>query len=304
MRGDWLRMKRMNEKGSTAIILCAAMTLLLAFAAYVTDIGIVYIEHTRLSKAIDSAVLAAALELPSDSQKAVDTAVSYLQKNNVDPVNAVITVGSDMKSIQIEESKEVKHLFAPIIGINKSTIKAKSKGIIAPLKATNGGVRPFAVEYFDYSYGAQVTLKTGAGDGYHGNYNAISLGGTGASVFETNAIYGYKGIISAGDYIDTETGDMSGATNDIASYINTEQSTFDNFQRNSIRLWTIPLVNTLIVNGKKEVLVKGFGEFYVEDVSKKYGKIEVTGRFIRFVTKGEIDTTITDMGAYGEKLVK
>ncbi|MDP4088803.1 MAG: Tad domain-containing protein [Bacillota bacterium] len=294
----------MNEKGSAAIILCAAVAVLFAVAAYVTDIGMVYIERTKLSNAIDSAVLAAALELPNDAQKARDTAASYLQKNNVDTGSSVITVSSDNKSIYIESVKDVKHLFAPVFGIKQSRIKEHSKGIVAPIRSLNGGVRPFAVEYFNYTYGNQIVLKNGAGAGYNGNYNAISLGGTGASNFENNALYGFKGTISVGDYIDTETGDMSGATNDIANYINSEQSTFTNYPRGSIRLWTIPMVNTMMVNGKKQVLVKGFGQFFVEAVKKNSGKIEITGRFVKYVTKGEIDTSITDMGTYGVKLVE
>lgn len=302
MSGDY--MKKLDDKGNVAIIVCLMITAILGFLAYVVDIGIVYSEKEKLSNAIDSAALAATLELPNDDTKARTVAADYLEKNGVDPNNALITISGDHKKIQIEDTKNIKHLFAPIIGINDSNVHSKTKAIIAPAKSVNGGIRPFAVVAFDYSYGTLVTLKEGAGDGYHGNYGAVALGGQGANVFESNALYGYHGTISAGDYIDTEPGNMAGAANAVKNYISAEHSTFDNFPRDSIRVWTIPLVNTLQVDGRKQIQVKGFANFYVEDVANKSGKIEISGRFIKYVINGTVDETLNDTGAYCAKLTK
>jgi hypothetical protein len=296
--------RKLDDKGNVAIILCLVFTVLLGFTAYVVDIGLVYVEKVKLSNAIDSAVLAASLELPTDATKARDVAIEYLQKNNVDPNKVIITISTDNRSIQMNGVKSVNHIFSPIIGIDNSNINASTKAIIAPIKSVAGGIRPFAVEVFDFSYGDVVILKEGAGDGYHGNYGAVALGGRGANVFESNAIYGYSGTLTVGDMIDTEPGNMSGATNGIKNYINSESSSFINFERDSIRLWAIPLVNSLNVNGRKEVLVVGFAEFYVEGITKNKGKSEIQGRFIRYVTNGEIDVEQSDTGIYGAKLVK
>ncbi|MCX7695656.1 MAG: hypothetical protein N2Z71_08125, partial [Caloramator sp.] len=115
-------------------------------------------------------------------------------------------------------------------------------------------------------------------------------------------MYGYDGVINVGDLLDTEPGNMAGVVNDLKNYINSETSTFETFQRDSIRLWTIPLVNTMEVNGRKKVLVVGFAQFYVENIDKKSGKAEITGRFIKYVTKAEIDMSLKDTGVYGVKL--
>lgn len=297
-------MKKLKEKGNISIILAILITGLLGFTSYVVDIGLVYAEKIKLTNAIDSAALAAVQELPGSDAFARAIAIDYLSKNNVLQSEVVITIASDHKSIQIVGVKNVKHLFAQIIGINSNNINASTKAIVAPIKSVSSGIRPFAVEIFPFSYGGIVTLKEGGGDGYNGNYGAVALGGTGANVFKNNAIYGYNGTISAGDYIDTETGNMSGATNAIINYINSEQSTFNNFPKNSIRLWTIPLVNTLQVNGRSQVLVAGFGQFYVESVGNNSGKMEMVGRFIKYVRNGTVDTTLNDTGAYGSKLSK
>ncbi|NSW89701.1 MAG: pilus assembly protein [Firmicutes bacterium] len=297
-------MKIFDDKGSAAIILCLLFTALLGFTAYVIDIGLVYAEKIKLANALDSAALAAILELPDDSEKARAVAIDYLEKNNVDPDSTVITIGSDQKSIEIKGVKNVKHLFGPVVKINSSDVNVTTKAIIGPAKSVKGGIRPFAVEIFDYSYGSLVILKENAGDGYKGNYGAVALGGKGANVFKENALYGYSGTISVGDLIETETGNMAGAANAIKNYINSEHSSFDNFSRNSVRLWTVPLVDTLETNGRGQISVIGFGQFYVEDIVQKSGKIEIIGRFVRYVANAVIDMTLNDTGVYGAKLIK
>lgn len=292
------------KKGSVTIVMAVAIVVLCAVAAYVVDIGLVYAERIRLSNAMDAAALAGVVELPGSSTDAVTVAKEYLVKNGVNPDSATITVNSENSMITVTGNKQVNHLFAPVIGIDTSTVDATAKAKIGPIKTTTGNLRPFGVEMFDFTYGDKVTLKQGAGDSYSGNYNVIALGGTGASTFEENALYGYDGDVSIGDYIDTEPGNMSGVTNTISNYINSETSTFENFEADSIRLWTIPLVTTMEVNGRKVVLVEGFAQFYVESTQKKSGSLEITGKFVRFVSSGEIDDTIVDTGAYGVKLVK
>ncbi len=297
-------MRKLNKKGNVAIIVCLIIGAMFGFTAYVVDIGLVYIEKTRLTDAIDSAVLAAALELPQNPTNARAVALEFLQKNNVDTSRAVIGISADNKSIEIDDVSNVKHIFAPIIGINSSNVSFSSKAQIGPIKVVNGGIRPFAVVFYNFSYGQIVTLKEEAGDGESGNYGAVALGGSGANTFRANALYGYAGTLSVGDYVSTEPGNMAGAANSIKNYISSEQSNFSNFTRESIRLWTIPIIDSLDVNGRKEVLIVGFAEFFVEDVVGISGKIEISGRFVKFVAKGEIDMTLKDTGLYGVKLVK
>jgi len=294
--------KKLDNKGNVAIFLCLLITTLFGFTAYVVDVGMIYSEKIKLTNAVDAVALAAILELPSDDIKAKAVAIDYLKKNNVDPNNTTISISGDHKSIQIEGVKNVKHLFAQIIGISSSNVDAKSKAVIGPLKSVTSGLRPFAVQKYDFSYGDLVNLKTGAGNGYDGNYGAVVLGGQGENVFRGNALYGYSGKVSIGDSIDTEPGNMAGATNDIKNYINSENSTYNDFPRDSIRLWTIPLVDSLAVNGQKSVSVVGFAQFYVENVTGESGQIEISGRFIRFVSNGPIDMNLDDTGAYGAKL--
>lgn len=293
-----------NSNGNVSILMCIAMTVILAMASYVIDIGHAYIEKEKLINGIDSAALAAALELPGDRVKAEEVAKEYLIKNNIDVNNTEIIIGIDNRSIEIQAHKDVFHFFAVIFGVNQSEIYAANKVAVGPLKSAKGGLRPFAVVAFDYQYGDQVTLKEGADEGYHGNYNAVDLGGTGVAVLQSNIIYGYNGTLKIGDMIYTEPGNMVSIIGTITDVISSDSSTFQNFSRNSKRIWTIPIVDSLTLDGSKPATIVGFAQFYIEGVVNDAGHAELIGRFVRYVSNGEVDLESTDMGAYGVKLIK
>jgi hypothetical protein len=214
-----------------------------------------------------------------------------------------IEVGPDLKSIEIKGNRNVEHFFMKVLGIDSSTVGATSKAIIAPIKSVKGGLRPFAVEDFDYSYGDLITLKQGAGDSYNGNFGVVALGGTGNSTYEYNAFYGYAGELKIGDEIPTEPGNMAGVSNQLKAYINSIDENFENHSRKSDRLWTIPLVDTLEVGGRGYIIVTGFAQVFVENVYNQSGKINIDARFVKFVVNGAIDTEAVDNGVYGVKLV-
>lgn len=291
-----------SDRGAVSIVVALVITVLMGFASLVVDIGSMYLEKTRLQNALDAAALAASIELPERAASAMSVAQQYLTSNKVDLASTQITIAPDGKSIEIIGTRTVRHYIAQVIGISSSTVRARSKALLSPIKAINHGIRPFAVEKFNYVYGASVTLKKGASDGISGNYGPLALGGTGADVFRDNAIYGYNGKINIGDWINTETGDMAGPTNTIATYYGQEPNLFPNYPRNSLRLWTIPLVAPTELTGKTSVQIVGFAQFYIDGMEKKDGII--TGKFIRYVTYGEADASLPETGLFTNKLVK
>ncbi len=84
-----------------------------------------------------------------------------------------------------------------------------------------------------------------------GNFAALALGSTGASIYEGNITNGYDGTISVGDLILSETGNMSGPTYDGVSYR----------VEHGLIYVVIPILNTLDVNGRKIVEIVGFANF-------------------------------------------
>ncbi len=292
-----------SEKGNVSILMALMMVAILGFSGLTIDIGVAYVERTKLSNALDSAVLAAAQDLTDGSMTARATAESYLLQNNVPLDEVIIEVGADLKSIEIRGNRTVEHYFMKVLGIDRSNVGATSKAVIAPIKSVKGGIRPFAVEDFDYNYGDLITLKQAAGDSYNGNFGVVALGGTGNSVYEYNAFYGYDGELKLGDEIATEPGNMAGVSNQLKAYINSIYESFENHSKKSDRLWTIPLVDTLEVGGRGYITVTGFAQVFVENVYNQSGKININARFVKIVVNGAIDFEAEDHGVYGVKLV-
>jgi len=292
-----------DKNGNVSLLVLFMMVILLSGAGAAIDVGRVVIDRTKLTDALDYAALAAAQELPNNPTAAITVAKTYLMDNDVDPLDVTIQIGADNKSIQLSGKRNVDYTFLRVLQLDGTDVTAKSKVILGAVSSVKGGLRPYAIEDFPYVYGALVTLKNGAGDGYQGNYGVVALGGTGSSVYEENALHGYDGEVAIGDEIDTEPGNMASVSNQVQAYINAIPHTFENHPRDSERLWTVPLVDSLAENGRGTVVVTGFAQVFVEEIQKKSGKIEIKARFIRFVVNGEIDTTVVDRGTYGVKLI-
>lgn len=116
-------------------------------------------------------------------------------------------------------------------------------------------------------------------------------------------MYGYDVELNVGDFVFTEPGNMAAMIHSLSYYINSINETFENFSRDSDRVWTIPVFESMEVNGSEAIQVVGFAQFFVERATKVGGKAEIHGRFIEYVTNGDIDPTLESTGVYGMKLV-
>lgn len=97
---------------------------------------------------------------------------------------------------------------------------------------------------------------------------------------------------------------MASSINTVEDIIDSDpDAAYNDFQRNSPRAWTIPVLRSWDVSGRDDVEVIGFAQFFVEDIQNVGGKAEITGKFIKFTTNGEIGDVQTDYGVYGVKLI-
>ncbi len=182
-------------------------------------------------------------------------------------------------------------------------LHAEAQVIVGP-SASAGGLRPFGIDNLVLIYGEQVVLKEEGGDGETGNFGGVAFDEIfGASIFKENILYGYDGTIEIGDIIHTEPGNMASSVSAVKEIINSDPgATFDNFSADSPRVWTIPILDDMDVAGREEVVVVGFAAFFIEDIEKKAGQAEVTGRFVQYTTNGELDEDAPDLGLYAMKL--
>jgi hypothetical protein len=295
-----------TQKGATTVVFGLFITVIAAVAALVVDIGYLALEKSRLSNAVDASALAGALALAEGSVNVEETATGYVADNidNVDHID--VAVGS--YSISVTASKRVNTFFARILGIDTQVLTSHATAIYGNISSISGA-RPFAVTDHDFECGMFYILKEGAGDGYHGNYGAIALGGTGASTYKYNIMYGYDGTLRIGDMIPTEPGVMAQGTYQGVKYLldgcnHSPECTYDNYNRNCTRIIPVPIVDTMEVNGRKYVEIIGFATFFIEGVSKKGNVAEVTGRFISYASEGDIAQGTPSFGTYGVKLVE
>jgi hypothetical protein len=75
-----------GERGQSIIILALAVVVLLAFVGIAIDVGLLYGRRIQLSRAVDAAALAGALELPDGPYQ--DRAEQFVRTNGFDPVEA------------------------------------------------------------------------------------------------------------------------------------------------------------------------------------------------------------------------
>jgi len=296
-----------NNEGVTQIIVVVALAGLLGMAALVIDVGSAMAERIQLSNAVDAAALAGAMELPTDPDDALIEAQNIVIANGVDLNDVSITVGEDSRSISVTAAKPFDFVLAPVIGIESAVLNVEAEVIIGNASGVSG-LRPFGIEDQELTFGDLATLKEGGGDGETGNFGAVAfeLELVGASNFIQNIMYGYDGEISIGDTIYPEPGNMASSISEINNILDSDPvSTYDNYSADSPRVWTIPVLQDMTSQGRTgEFEVVGFATFFVEELDKKAGKAEVTGRFIQFTENGEIDEDAPDRGVYAMKLVK
>jgi len=306
MRLLW-RLRR-EQRGSAVVLVAMVTSALLGAAALGTDVGRLYLERKRLSMLVDFAALSAAQLLPDNPTQAVAAAQSYVSKNGGDAAAATVTVSPDNHQVTVQLAKTVPMTFARVLGVNQQQVSAQATAQTAPL-AGSLGAAPLGVPKNSWVMGQEVYLKMDADSGAisPGNYGALALGKSGASTYEQNLMYGYGGEVHVGDWVDTQPGNMAGPTVRAVTYRISQDpyATFDNFGRTSPRLLIVPILDNFAVNGKGQVLVVGFGVFFLENaVGSGNDKGEIIGRFVRYLTEGEASLEAPDLGVYVTKLIR
>lgn len=299
--------KLRNERGTTAVLTTLAMTALLGFTALVVDVGLWYENRVQLSNMVDATVLAGAQDLP-DAEKAGASADSYAVQNgrSGDTVNLAFDDGN--MSLTATASRDVVNLFSRVLKqfSDTTTVRAAATAQIFPLGSAIGVV-PIGVVKQNFIYGTTYTLKVGGGEGTTGNYGALALGGNGACNYLENIKYGYDGKLRAGDWVTTETGNISGPTKSGIEYRIAQDSgvSYNTVSQASPRIVILPVLDSLTVNGKGEVLIVGFAAFFLESVGGSGHENEVTGKFMRIVVAGEpAGAGGADFGVSAVKLIK
>jgi len=275
-----------GEKGTALVIVAAALTVILGMTALVADVGALTLEKSKLQNATDAAALAAARELP-DTAAAEQKAKEYLALNHVDIENSEISFSGSGK-ITVKASKTQDFLFAPALGIYHGTASARSAAVCGSVSSITGVV-PFGIPDQQMVYGVEYKLKAGSKDDYGpGNYGALALELRGASSYLNNLKYGYSGVLSVGDWVETEPGNMSGPTEDGINYRlnrcpHTPRCSITSYHSDCPMVMIVPVFEPTSLGGRTKVLLVGFAAFLLKGVQGKGNANDVTGYFLQIV---------------------
>jgi hypothetical protein len=290
-----------SEKGSAAVIIALTMTVFVGFSATVIDAGLLYVTKSKLSNAMDAAALAGVQELPYHPQAAINVAKAYAQANGIDESKLNIEIINNNTGIRVTTNRDIEFFFAKVLGHNSGRVEGSATARVLPISGLNGAV-PLGIEDIAFEFGQTYTLKVGAGESEQGWFGALALEKPGASQYEENLKFGFKGQIKIGDILDIQTGNISNPTKRAIDYRILHCShncTVNDFNRNCMRLLKVPVI---IPAGHKKVQVVGFSMFLVDQVLGQGNQSFITGTFIRTVTTGDMDEDTPYFGLYGAKL--
>lgn len=304
------------RKGQALLVVIAAIPAILGALTLVVDVGNAYFNKLEMQTASDSAVLAGGLYLPSAPSQAISFARQIANANGL--TNSDITsilVTPDDKEVIIAASRSLPCYLCAVLGeseahaqVASGTPASSGRGLnttatsgIVPIRAA-AGVVPIGVDYrTSLNYGQQIVLKQGQVGA--GNWGPLALGASGADPYRTNVENGYSGVVTDGDMVSTETGNVVGPTSQAFSYrlsagtTNFPSGTFEAHDLNDPRVMLIPLVDFSNINGNSQVPVKGFAMMWVVSEDQQGN---ITCYFIQqSIPQGVPDTSnsATDSGA-------
>ncbi len=211
-----LKKKCAHDTGQVAIILGFLIVTIIGMLAYVIDEGSIYEARSYHQTVADAAALAGVQELPENPSAAIQTAIDYASMHGINLSPDYIEISStfvENDTISVTSYNLNKQLFfAGIFGRNSISVGAKATAVIgSPSQVT--GIVPWGFCSNEYTPGVEYILKYGSPpEPGPGNFGALAIDGSGASVYKDTIIYGSRTPLSIGMWVDPETGNMTGPT--------------------------------------------------------------------------------------------
>lgn len=312
----FLRRVAHEESGAVIIIVAFLLVALLGMTALAVDVGQLYQVRRQMVTAADAGALAGVVSLIEDPDQ--DTAElvarNYAIENESEPGDTVVNV-IDGHTVEVWSGKTVNYSFARILGFESQLVTAYAKAEYFPVSSAKGIV-PWAVDYLLYEKGATFTAKYSHHDDGSmgsGNYHALGLGGSGANRYRDNIKYGYDSVVSIGDWLDRESGNMSGPTTagtqhrfDLCNCSTGDDGHCIDPENECPRKVMVPLYGDVLIHGNsvREVEVKAFAMIYILNVSGSGNESEVEAIFIEATHEGNYGGDVEDTGVYNVRLIE
>ncbi|MBR0575163.1 hypothetical protein KCG48_02295 [Proteiniclasticum sp. BAD-10] len=324
MKKHWNAFRR-NEEGQVMVLFALMLVVALGMAALVIDLGWVQISKKQLQNVADAAALAGAQDLPSESEAVASALIiakenkMKVQKNRVtnegDTIEITTPYDGDVTKIEVVCKRKVPYFFAQIFGFADTEVTvrtvAQKKGNLKEVV----GLRPWALrnQYsieqagiktwvdYHYTYGMELVLKDGGGDGFQGLYRIVGYGDqnpNAADIYKKNIADGYSGKVQLGDLVIEGSGNMN-VKGEIDALMKRTGDTSEDYTKathGNSRVVFIPKIDA----HTKEVL--GFAAIYLKSVDT-HGNITVN--FLYDTTWSEVEKSkVENWGLGAVKIVE
>lgn len=222
-----------DERGQSLALFALATVVFVALVGIAVDVGAALYTRTDLQKTADAAALAAAQDLP-DRSAAAQTAAEYVRANTASDgltTEATFDSATEPTSVRVRVSRTVPTVFTRIIGFDAWQVSASATasklhyqggsglvpwGLVASTNKDFLGNSCFAGWQSPgvprFKTGQTCTIKYGAGENSGGDFGALALDGTGASVYRESIARGSRTVFTVGQTVEVQTGNMQGPT--------------------------------------------------------------------------------------------
>jgi hypothetical protein len=138
-----------SERGQSMVITLVFLTVLIAIAGAVIDVGSWYRAHRTMQATADASALAGAQELPLSTSAAAAQALDYAQRNQGGVTSGDIQISSDKianDSIKVTARTPAPGVFTRLVGIDSVTARATAKARVGGLSSAKWAA-PIGVDY-------------------------------------------------------------------------------------------------------------------------------------------------------------
>jgi len=313
-----LRRLHSRERGVALVLLALMLPVLAGMVSLVLDVGQLYEARRQVQTATDAAALAGAAYLPESPSAAVAAAIDYAARNHVtiDPSDVeVYETHAANDTIRVTGVRNVGFGFARVLGMSQHDVNASAKVMVG--SAGGGiGIMPWALFPPDtYDYPDEVILHLAPQSNHGGNFGPLAIDGTGGNVYRTTIVHGSQQKLKKGDWVDTETGNMSGPTRQgLNQLIGSDSTTFDQavesngdgtmriLAPNCPRLVIVPIIQELPKGGRINVQIVGFAQVFITDFGGNGNDCWVKARFVRTIDPDALWSPLDD--DYGLRALK
>jgi len=141
-----------KQKGQALALVAVMVPALFGMAMLVVDGGTLYLARTQLQTAADQGALAGCFDLNGSSPSPTNAKIdgeSYAHQspgNTSDTAIATVTYTSAMNSVRVNTSRKVTLFFAPLFGMNSSTVTTSATAQLTPASSIPPGAPPFVIK--------------------------------------------------------------------------------------------------------------------------------------------------------------